>query len=227
MNSHETFSRRAIGRLEMSKFNLQSTAIIFDFGGVLIDWNPRYLYRKFFEDDPDAVECFLNEIGFIEWNSLQDEGRPFSVAIAELSGKFPHYEDLIRAYEERWEESVSGPIQPTVDMLYELKASGYPLYGLSNWSAETFERVRHKYAFMDCFDDIVISGEVKLIKPDPRIYKLLLERIDRRAEECLFIDDSEMNIAAANRLGFMTIRFESPPQLEDELYQLSLLKRIS
>jgi 2-haloacid dehalogenase len=209
----------------MSKFERRPSAIVFDFGGVLLDWNPRYLYRKLFDDNPDGVERFLAEIGFVEWNALQDEGRPFSEAVAELSEKFPHYGDLIRAYDERWEESIIGPIQSTVDILRELKGAGYPLYGLSNWSAETFQRVRHKYAFMDWFDDIVISGEVKLIKPDPRIYNLLLERIGRRAEECLFIDDSEANTAAADQLGFMTIRFESPRQLGDELSQWGLLKR--
>jgi 2-haloacid dehalogenase len=207
----------------MSTFEQRSPALVFDFGGVLIDWNPRHLYRKLFADEPDAVERFLTEIGFIEWNALQDKGRPFAVAVAELSEKFPHYGDLIRAYDERWEESITGPIQATVDILRKLKEAKYPLYGLSNWSAETFRRIRHKYSFMDWFDEIVISGEVKLIKPDPRIYSLLLERVGRKAEECLFIDDSEANVITANQLGFKIIRFESPGQLLNELQRLGIL----
>lgn len=210
----------------MSILEQRSPAIVFDFGGVLIDWNPRYLYRKLFRDEPEAVERFLTEIGFVEWNALQDKGRPFSEAVAELSEKFPHYSDLIKAYDERWEESVTGAIEGTVDILRELKEAGYPLYGLSNWSAETFRRIRHQYPFMDWFEEIVISGEVKLIKPDPLIYKLLLERIKRSAEECLFIDDSEANVTTANQLGFQTIRFESPEQLSKELRRLGILSHV-
>jgi 2-haloacid dehalogenase len=208
----------------MSQLTPPSPVIIFDFGGVLLDWNPHYLYRKLFADDPAAVDRFLAEIGFAEWNLEQDRGRPFSVAVAELAARFPHYAELVKAYDERWEESVSGSIQPTVDILYALKQAGYKLYGLSNWSAETFRRIRHKHTFMDWFDGIVISGEVKLIKPDPRIYGVLLERIGRRAEECLFIDDAEANIAVADQLGFKTIRFESPEKLANELKSRGLLK---
>ena len=209
----------------MSQLRDRPPAIIFDFGGVLLDWNPHHLYRKLFGDDAEAVERFLTEIGFAEWNLEQDRGRPFATAVAEMSERFPHYADLIKAYDERWEESVAGPIQHTVDILYRLKQAGYSLYGLSNWSAETFRRVRHKHAFMELFEAILISGEVQLVKPDPRIYALLLGQIGRTAEECLFIDDSEANIAAASRLGFRTIRFESPRQLESELHRLGLLRR--
>ncbi|HEX8144454.1 MAG TPA: HAD family phosphatase [Pyrinomonadaceae bacterium] len=208
----------------MSQLEQKSPAIVFDFGGVLLDWNPHYLYLKLFDDNHEEVERFLKEIGFAEWNLLQDRGRPFAVAVAELAERFPHHAELIRAYDERWEESVSGCIQPTVDILYALKQSGYALYGLSNWSAETFERIRHKHPFLDWFEEIVISGEVELIKPDPRIYAVLLDRIGRRAEECLFIDDAEANINVAARLGFKTILFESPRQLANELHRLGLLK---
>jgi 2-haloacid dehalogenase len=210
----------------MKQLTQPSPVIIFDFGGVLLDWNPHYLYRKLFDDDPEAVDRFLAEIGFAEWNLEQDRGRPFSVAVAELAARFPHYAELVKAYDERWEESLSGSIQPTVDILYALKQAGYRLYGLSNWSAETFGRIRHKHSFMDWFDRIVISGEVKLIKPDPRIYGLLLEHIGLRAEECLFIDDAEANIAVADQLGFQTIRFESPEKLAKELERRGLLKGI-
>ena len=198
-------------------------AIIFDFGGVLLDWNPRYLYRRFFENDTDAMERFLTEIGFVDWNAHQDRGRPFAVAVAELSARFPQYAELIKAYDERWEESLGGPIPETVEILQTLKQAGYPLYGLSNWSAETFGRVRHRYAFLDCFETIVLSGEVKMMKPDPRIYTLLLERIGHAAGECLFIDDSKANIETAEDLGFRTILFESPGQLRQGLGNLGIL----
>jgi 2-haloacid dehalogenase len=199
------------------------SAIVFDFGGVLLEWNPRFLYRKFFDSD-EAVERFLAEIGFSEWNLQQDLGRPFAVAVAELSQRFPQHAALIRAYDERWEESLRGPIQPVVDIAWRLRQAGYPLYGLSNWSAETFRRIRHKYAFLDWFDLIVISGEARLVKPDPRLFALFLERAVRRAEQCLFIDDGADNIAEATRLGFQTIRFESPEHLERELHGRGLLK---
>jgi len=207
----------------MKQSHIPDPAIVFDFGGVLLDWNPRYLYRRFFDGDPTATERFLTEIGFYAWNDQQDKGRPLDLGTAELSRQFPHYADLIKAYYDRWEESLAGPIQPTVDILYSLKQVGHCLYALSNWSAETFRRVRHKYAFLDWFEAIVLSGEVKLIKPDPQIFLVFLERIGRMAEECLLIDDSAANVAAARQLGFDTIRFESPGQLRQELCQRGLL----
>ena len=209
----------------MSQSERPSPAIIFDFGGVLLDWDPRYLYQKLFENDADATERFLSEIGFVEWNLEQDRGRPFAVAIQELTERFPHYADLIKVYDERWEESIGGAIQPTVDLLGALKQAGYALYGLSNWSAETFWRIRHQHGFLDWFDDIVLSGEVCITKPDPRIYAVMLERIGRPANECLFIDDSEANIAVAEQLGFKTIWFKSPEQLQSELIRLGLLQQ--
>ncbi len=198
-------------------------AIVFDFGGVLMDWNPRYLYRKLLDDDMDAVEQFLERIGFTDWNNEQDRGRPFAEAVAEWCAKFPDDAALIRAYHERYEESLAGPIQPTVNILYALKRAGYPLYGLSNWPQEKFELVRPRYEFFDWFDGIVVSGAVKLLKPDPRIFAVLLERIGRPAETCLFIDDSTPNIVTAQRLGFQTIQYTSPEQLEAELQRLGLL----
>ena len=201
----------------------RAPAIVFDFGGVLIDWNPRYLYQKLFADDPEAMEQFLAEIGFNEWNLEQDRGRAFAVAVSELSTRFPHYADFIRAYDERWEESIGGAIEPTVALLRALKQAGYALFGLSNWSAETFPRIRRQYPFFDWFDAIVLSGEVRLIKPDPLIFKLLLEKIGRAADDCLYIDDSPANVDVARQLGFQTIHFTSPEQLASELIGRGLL----
>ena len=197
-------------------------AVVFDFGGVLFDWNPRHLYRQLFTDRLEEMELFLTEIKFAEWNVQQDRGRPFAEAVAELCAQFPHHADLIKAYDERWEESIGGVIRPTVDILHRLKRAGCPLYGLSNWSAETFRRIRHKHDFLNLFDDIIISGEVGMIKPDPDIFMILLERAKRSAEECVFIDDSEANVVAAAKLGFQSIRFESARQLEAELSRLGL-----
>jgi len=202
---------------------IPSPTIIFDYGGVLLDWNPRYLYRKLFPGDEQAMERFLAEIGFSEWNVQQDAGRPFSVAVAELCARYPHYCDLIRAYDERFLEAVGGAIPGTVDILGHLHRAGFPLYGLSNWSAEKFRLVRPRYAFFDWFQGMVISGEVGIVKPDPRIFHLLLEQVARPANECLLIDDSAANIAAAQCLGFQTILFRSPAQLEAEMSSRGLL----
>jgi 2-haloacid dehalogenase len=197
-------------------------AIVFDFGGVLLDWDPRYLYRKLFPDDEQGMERFLNEVGFYEWNHQQDAGRSFSEAVADLCKKHPGYCDLIRAYDTRWEESISGPIQPNVELLQRLKLAGYPLYGLSNWSVEKFNLARYKYEFLDWFEDILISGEVKINKPDPRIFDMFLQRIGRAAPECLFIDDSADNVATAQNLGFLVIHYRSPGQLTDHLHTMGI-----
>jgi len=198
-------------------------AIIFDFGGVLLEWNPRHLYRRFFPDQPQAMEQFLSEINFSEWNMQQDKGRPFAEAVTILSAQFPHHIPLIHAYHEYWEESIVGPIAGTIELLKRLKQKGHRLYGLSNWSAETYPIARRKYDFFDLFDDTIISGEVKLVKPDPAIFNLALIRIGRAPSECLLIDDSALNIIAAQKMGFATVHFESPEQLEADLTRLNLL----
>jgi 2-haloacid dehalogenase len=206
-------------------------AIVFDFGGVLMDWNPHYLYRKFFGDSPEKIDHFLQEINFNDWNRRLDQGCPFSEGIAELVRKFPVYQELIQAYDERWEETLAGPIQPSVDILRELKEQanmqereeGFSLYALTNWSAEKFTAIRHRYEFFDWFEVIVVSGEEQLLKPDPQIYQVLLQKSGREASECLFIDDSLANVTAAKEIGFDVIHFQSPNQLRMELSQRGLL----
>lgn len=191
-------------------------AIIFDFGKVLLDWDPRYLYRKLLPDEA-AVERFLSEIRFFEWNVAHDAGQPFEESIAGLCQQFPHYCDLISAYHTRYPESIAGANQPVVAILSALKQAGYPLYGLSNWPAGKFALVRPQYPFFDWFEDIVLSGEVFIVKPDPRIYQILLERIGRPASECIFIDDSLANVDGAQRVGIQTIHYRTPDQLAAEL----------
>lgn len=196
--------------------------VVFDFGGVLVDWNPRYLYRTLFDDEA-AVEGFLEEIGFDAWNLQQDRGRPFREAVAELSRRFPHHADKIAAYHHRWRESVAGPIAGTVEILRELRTAGRTLYGLSNWSAETFALVRAEYDFFTWFEAIVLSGEEKVCKPDTRIFDILVERSGHRPAHLLFIDDAPANIAAAEALGFQAIRFGSSDQLRRDLQRRGVL----
>lgn len=205
----------------MTQSNSPYRAIVFDFGGVLVDWNPRHLYRKLLAED--QIDPFLAEIGFHAWNLQMDQGRPFAEAVAELSARYPHRADLINAFDQRWQETTAGPIQATVDILHALKQAGYPVYGLTNWSAEKFRLFQPTQEFFAWFDEIVVSGEVSLIKPDPRIYNLLLDKIGRKAEECIFIDDSLPNVTAAAQLGFTAIRFESSAQLKSALSDLGVL----
>lgn len=198
-------------------------AVIFDLGGVLVDWDPRNLYRRFFTGDAAGMERFLSEIDFNAWNLEQDRGRSFADGVAALSAKFPHYADLIHAYDQFWEESITGPIQGSVDVLRALKAAGCAVSLLSNISREKFEVLQRTYDFFSEFEACLISADAQLLKPDPRIYALLLARIKRAAAECVFIDDSAVNVAGADRAGLTARRFESPAQLKTDLQQLGLL----
>jgi 2-haloacid dehalogenase len=199
------------------------TAIVFDFGNVLLEWNPRQIYKRFFPNDPDAIERFFQEVDFMGWNAHQDKGRTFREGVAAMTARFPHYAHLFQAYYDHWKESLGEAIAGSVEILKQLKHKGYPLYGLSNWSAETFPYARQKYDFFDLFDDFVISGYVGYVKPEAEIYALLLEKICRPAHECLFIDDSLPNIQQANTMGFKTIHFKTPEQLKTDLIQLGIL----
>jgi 2-haloacid dehalogenase len=201
-----------------------STAIVFDFGGVLMDWNPHYLFDGLFGGNSQAVDEFLRKIGFLEWNEDLDRGRSFAEGTAELMAHFPEHAEHIHAYDERYMESVRGCDQAVVDILRKLKNQGTPLYGLSNWSAEKFSQVRLAYPFFELFDDIVLSGDVHEIKPDKKMFNILLQRIGHSAGECVFIDDHSPNIAAAKELGFQTIHFKSAEQLEKELVDRGFLR---
>lgn len=196
-------------------------AIIFDLGNVLIGWDARRLYNRFLPD-PKAVDSFLEQIRFSEWNAKQDAGRPFREGVAELTREFPQYADLIHAYDAHWEESLTGIHDETIEVVRQLKQAGWRLYLLSNFSVEKFELIRSKHEFFDLFDDMIISGEHKTVKPDPAIFNIALHRIGRSAEECLFIDDSLPNIETASRLGFQTIHYQSPTQLKFDLQKLAI-----
>jgi len=196
---------------------------IFDLGGVLLDWNPRFLYRKLFDGDESAMERFLATVCTTEWNERQDAGRSFAEATQEL---LPHHADkleLIEAFGRRFGEMVRGPIAGAVEVLAELRQRNVPLYALSNWSAETFPPQRQRFEFLSWFDGIVISGLEGVIKPDPHIFRILLERYGVAAQSAVFIDDVARNAAAASALGIHGIHFRSPEQLRRELATLGML----
>ena len=197
-------------------------AVVFDLGGVLIDRDPRHLYRKLLADEA-AVEEFLATVCTPEWNAEQDRGRPFAEGVAELVERSPAHAAAITAYSERWEEMLGGDIAGAVELLAELRATGVPLYALTNWSAETFGIARRRFGFLDWFDGVLVSGEEKMVKPDPRFFRLLLDRFGLDPEATFFVDDSEANVAAARRLGLDAVRFTSPEQLRRDLDARGLL----
>ncbi len=197
-------------------------AAVFDLGGVLIDWDPRYLYRRLFGDEA-AMEQFLREVCTQEWNHRQDEGRSWAEAVESLAREHPHQRELIAAYHERWQEMLGGEIAGTVAVLDEVRRAGLPIYALSNWSAETFPIARPRFPFLAWFDGIVVSGEHAIAKPDPRIFEILLDRYDLDPTATLFVDDSPGNVAAAARLGMVAVSFTDPPALRQDLVDLGVL----
>jgi 2-haloacid dehalogenase len=200
----------------------QRSIVVFDLGGVLIDWNPRHLYRKLLADEA-AMEAFLGTICTQEWNERQDAGRSFSEAAAVLRAQHPQHAELIEAYGVRFDEMMKGPIDGSVAILKALHDRGVPLYALSNWSAETYPLAAKRFDFLRLFRGLVISGEVGLTKPDPRIFQILLERHRIEPAEAVYIDDKPRNAEAARALGIHGIHFTDPGQLRRELEDLRLL----
>lgn len=206
----------------MSRAEVLGPVIVFDLGGVLVDWNPRYLYRKLFDDDA-TMEWFLDQVCHGAWNLEQDRGRSFAEAIEEAALRHPDQRAMIEAYHTRWHEMVAGEIEGSVTILEELSQAGYELHALTNWSAETFPIARARFAFLERFETILVSGDERLVKPDPRIFQLMLERIAHPAQACVYIDDSAKNVGAAAALDFDAIHFTSAPQLRTELTLRGLL----
>ena len=206
---------------EWSLPTVRATAVVFDLGGVLIEWDPRRLYRQLF-DDPAAMESFLSEVCTPAWNARLDAGHPWPEAIESLAREFPAQRDLILAYDTRWEEMLGGAIEGTVQILAELRDAGIPCYALSNWSAAKFVLTRPRFPFLEWFEGIVISGDVGASKPDPAIYRVLVARYRLTPSATAFIDDAEPNVLVAADLGFRAIQFAGAPGLRADLRGLGL-----
>jgi 2-haloacid dehalogenase len=197
--------------------------IIFDLGGVLIDWNPRHLYRKIFKTE-EEIDWFLQNVCTSDWNEQQDAGRSFEVATNELLAKFPDQEVPIRAWYDRWEETINGAIPDTVELLNEIRATKeYKLYALTNWSEQTFPWAMKNFEFLHWFEGIVVSGYEKTRKPFPEFYQILLDRYQVDAPKAIFIDDVHRNILGGQAVGIPGIHFQSPAQLKSELQKLGVL----
>jgi 2-haloacid dehalogenase len=193
---------------------------------VLIDWNPRYLYKKLLKDE-NEIEFFLNNICSLEWNAQQDAGRPFRDGVALLQQQYPQYAGLIEAYDRRWEEMLGEADWETVKILDEIKQRGMPVYALTNWSAEKFPIAKKRYDFLNWFDGILVSGEVGLKKPELKIFRLMLEKYQLAAGKTVYLDDVKANIVAANEVGLRTIHFQSAAQLRETLRAWGILSSLA
>ena len=194
--------------------------IIFDFGGVLVDWNPHYLFDSYF-NDMEKCNYFIENVCNTEWNAQMDKGKPFEVAVRECIAEFPEYEEAIRLYQTEWMKTMGEEIPGMFELIKSLKENGYPvIYGLTNWSNETFPMVQKVYKIFSHIDNIVCSGDEKLLKPDPAIYKTLLDRYDLKAEESVFIDDNINNVKGAIAVGMKSIHFINVEQLSKDLKEL-------
>ncbi|MCC9625718.1 HAD family phosphatase [Thalassospira sp. MA62] len=197
--------------------------VLFDLGGVLIDWNPRYLYRKIFSDT-EEMEEFLSEVCHPHWNFLHDNAAlSFETSIPDLQHRYPHYSDQIAAWRDRWPEMLGGSIRDTVAILERLaKRSDIRLFALTNWSHETWHYALERFDFLTHFEGILVSGQEKLAKPDPRIFELTCSRFKLNPRETLFIDDTERNIQQAREMGFLTHWFRDPVKLKRDLIEYQL-----
>ena len=195
--------------------------IIFDFGGVLVNWDPRYLYNDLF-DNKEEMEYFLTHICSPEWNTMQDAGRPLEEGTRVLIQKFPEHSNMIRKFYDEWETMLRDEIPANVQLLSRLKQD-YRLLGLTNWSSETLPHALDRFPFFGLFEGIVVSGDEKLVKPDYRIFHVLTDRYDIKPEESVFIDDNRENIVAAGELGFNTIHFANGIIVEEQLKEMNVL----
>jgi 2-haloacid dehalogenase len=197
-------------------------AVVFDLGGVLIEWDPRHLYRRFLSDH--EVELFLTTVCTPAWNAEQDAGRSFREGVDALVERFPEHAALVRAYWERWAEMLGDPVAGAEALVTDVIAAGTRCLALTNWSAETFPIARKRFPWLACFDGIVVSGEECVTKPDARLYRTLLERYSLRADQCLFVDDMPANVRAASVLGFHAIEFGGVDDLRKRFVRLGVLQ---
>nr|WP_246505408.1 HAD family phosphatase [Microvirga antarctica] len=182
----------------------------------MLRWDPRHLYRAIFDDDAE-MEWFLSSVCTPPWNLEQDRGRDWEEAVALLTKDHPAHESAIRAFHERWEETVSGPIDENVSLLARIRAAGIPNYCITNFSSPKFALSQARYPFLTGFDGIIVSGDECLLKPEPAIYNLLLDRYGLEAQDCIFIDDSGANVEGARAVGMQAIHFVEPMDLAAEL----------
>ena len=194
--------------------------IIFDFGGVLVDWNPHYLFDKYF-NDLDEANYFVENVCNSEWNAEMDGGKPFEQAVRERSAMFPKYAEALRLYQTNWMDTMGEEIPGMYDLIKSLKINGFPvIYGLTNWSAETFPTVQKTYRIFSLIDKIVVSGEVRQLKPNPEIFHTLLDKYSLKAEESLFIDDNLKNVEGAKAVGINAVLFRGVEKLREDLKNL-------
>lgn len=191
-------------------------AAVFDLGGVLVDWDPRHLYRDVF-DDEDEMERFLAEVCTLQWHFQHDRGVPFTETIPALCAEFPEHADVIRLWDERYLDMVAGEVPGTPDVVRDLHARGTRLYVLSNMPESTWEPIRDRFDWFELFDGTIISGVEKVVKPDPAIYALLVDRFGVEPSATVFVDDRADNVAAANELGFTAIQFTDADSLRRAL----------
>jgi len=202
---------------------MQFNTIIFDLGGVMIDWDPRHLYRKIFDDEQE-MEYFLSEICTHEWNHEQDAGRTIQEATELLIPQFPKYESQIRAFYGRWREMLNGSVTRSVEIQQQfIRDPRFKVVALTNWSAETWPWALEIFPFLHDFEDVLVSGREKMAKPEHRIYELCLQRFGIEASKSIFIDDSERNVIAAREVGIHAIHFTSAEKMETDLKALGVL----
>ena len=190
--------------------------VVFDVGNVLIRWDPQIVYREMIPDDGERA-WFMQNVCSAAWNLEQDRGRSWEEAVALLVASHPEWESQIRAYDERWHEAVPGIIEDSVAVLEELKGRGEKVYAITNFSREKWAECLIRFPFLQNFDGVVVSAHEGVIKPDPEIYQILLQRYGLAAPDCIFIDDSARNIETARRVGMKAVHFVEPIDLRAEL----------
>jgi 2-haloacid dehalogenase len=195
--------------------------VVLDLGGVLVDWDPRYLYDQLLP--AHEVDAFLEEVGFAAWNRQQDAGASWADAVRRHGELYPHRRELLAAYPARFPETLGGEVPGSVALLHELHDAQVRLLALTNWSAETFPHARARFDWLDLFEDVVISGVEGMAKPDPGIFRLLLDRHGLSAAATVFVDDSPANVHAAADLGLTALLFRTAEDLRVDLSRLGLL----
>ena len=197
------------------------TTVVFDIGNVLVAWDPRNLYRRYFEGREDQMEWFLSNVCTPAWNVEQDRGRSFADAVELLVKEHPpELHPMIRAFDRDWHETISGPIHGSVDILKALKANNVPVFAITNWNQDKFREARERFDFLNSFDGIVVSGDERLLKPDLEIFQVFCARYGVKPEMAVFIDDSMRNVEGARAAGMHALHFTSPETLAGELREL-------